>query len=87
MKTRKSATTSRVLEPTSKKTKIVDENDSLKCNTIEVFDKDNKLIDGAILIQGHLVSIKCYVQYWRHFIFKRYGITLELAAIKKTRSR
>jgi hypothetical protein len=30
LKTKKSTTTSRVLEPTSKKTKIVDENDSLE---------------------------------------------------------
>jgi DNA integrity scanning protein DisA with diadenylate cyclase activity len=66
LKPKKSTTTSKVLEPTSRKTKIVDENDSLKLNTIEVFDKDNKLIDGAIIIQGDLVSIKCYVQYWKH---------------------
>jgi len=34
LKTKKSTTTSRVLEPTSKKTKIVHENDSLQLNII-----------------------------------------------------
>jgi hypothetical protein len=84
LKTKKSTTTSRVLEPTSKKTKIVHENDSLELNTIELFDKDNKLIDGATIIQGNLVSIKCYVQYWRHFTFKWHKI--RISCNKKTRS-
>jgi DNA integrity scanning protein DisA with diadenylate cyclase activity len=53
-----------------KKKKIVHENDSLKLHTIEVFDKDNKLIDGATIIQGNLVSIKCYIRYWKHFASK-----------------
>jgi DNA integrity scanning protein DisA with diadenylate cyclase activity len=59
-----------VLEPTLKKTKNVHENDRLDLNTIEVFDKNNKLIGGAIVIQGDLVSIKCYIQYWKHFASK-----------------
>jgi hypothetical protein len=51
-----------------------------------VFDKYHKLINGATSIQGDLVSIKCYIWYWRHFASKRHGITLKLIAIKK-RSR
>jgi DNA integrity scanning protein DisA with diadenylate cyclase activity len=39
-----------VLEPTLKKTKNVHENDRLELNTIEVFDKNNQLIDGATII-------------------------------------
>jgi hypothetical protein len=50
--------------------KIVHENDSLELKTIEVFD--NKFIDGAIIIQGDLVSIKCYVWYWRHFAYRKH---------------
>jgi len=37
LKTKKSTTTSRVLEPTSKKTKIVDENDSLELKEHPIF--------------------------------------------------
>jgi hypothetical protein len=45
----------------SKRTKKIHENDSLELNTIEVFDKYHKLINGATSIQGDLVSIKCYI--------------------------
>jgi hypothetical protein len=50
-----------VLELASKTTKTIHENDSFELNTIEVFVKGNKFIDGARVIQGDLVSIKCYV--------------------------
>ncbi len=46
-----------------------------------MFDKDNKLIDGSTIIQGDLVSIKCYIWYWKHFTSKQHGITLKLAAL------
>jgi len=45
-----------------------------------VLDKVNKLIDGAIVNLGDLVSIKCYVRYWKHFVSKQHGITLKLVA-------
>ncbi len=49
-----------MLEPTSKKPK----NDNTKdLSTIEVFDKDNKIIDGAIVILGYLISIICIKWY------------------------
>ncbi len=48
-----------------------------------MLDKVNKLINGAIVNLGDLVSIKCYVRYWRHFVSKRHGITLESVDIKK----
>jgi DNA integrity scanning protein DisA with diadenylate cyclase activity len=32
-------------------------------NIIDVFDKDNKIIDGAIVVLGDLISIKCYIRY------------------------
>jgi hypothetical protein len=50
------------------------ENDNLKeFNTIEIFYKNNKLIDGNIINLGDLVSIKCYIRYWRHFASKQHG--------------
>ncbi len=66
------------------KKKIVNENHNLKkWNVIKVFDKDNKLINDVIVNLGNLVSIKCYVRYWRHFVSKWHGITLESVDIKK----
>ncbi len=47
-----------------------------------MFDKNNKLINDAIVNPGVLVSIKCYVKYWRHFISKQHEITLELIDVK-----
>jgi hypothetical protein len=48
---KKSTTTYGMLEPTSRKMKIVNENDDIEeLNTIEVFDKNNQLIDGATII-------------------------------------
>jgi hypothetical protein len=32
-------------------------------NIIDVFDKDNKVIDDAIVVLGDLISIKCYIRY------------------------
>jgi hypothetical protein len=48
-----------------------------------VLDKVNKLINGAIVNLGDLVSIKCYARYWRHFVSKQHGITLKLVVVKK----
>jgi hypothetical protein len=48
-----------------------------------VLDKVNKLINGAIVNLGDLVSIKCYVRYWRHFVSKQHGIALKLVVVKK----
>jgi hypothetical protein len=65
------------------KTKFAIKNDTLeKFNTIEIFDKNNKLIDGNKINPKDLVFVKCYIQYWRHFAFKRYGLTLELTIVK-----
>jgi len=47
-----------------------------------VFDKDNKLINGATINPRDFVSIKCYVRYCKHFISKWHGITWKLVAIK-----
>jgi hypothetical protein len=52
-------------------------------NIIKVFDKNNKLINGATIIIGDLVSIKCYVGYWKHFISKQHEITSQLVVVKK----
>jgi hypothetical protein len=30
---------------------------------IEVFDKENKLIDGASIVGGDFVLVKCYIRY------------------------
>jgi hypothetical protein len=51
-------------------------------NTIEIFDKNNKLIDGNTINPRDLVSIKCYIKYWRHFTSKQHKLTLELAIVK-----
>jgi hypothetical protein len=84
VKALKTNITSRTLEPTSKKPKNANENDNSKeFNIIEVFDKDNKLINAATINPRDLVSIKCYVRYWRHFVSKRHGITLKLIVVKK----
>jgi DNA integrity scanning protein DisA with diadenylate cyclase activity len=52
-----------MLEATSKKMKSVNKNDDKKTLNIEVFDKNNQLIDGATIISRDLVCIKCYVRY------------------------
>jgi hypothetical protein len=46
-------------------------------NTIEIFDKNNKIIDGNTINPRDLVSIKCYTKYWRHFSSKWHGLTLD----------
>ncbi len=46
-------------------------------NTIEIFDKNNKIIDGNTINPRDLVSIKCYIKYWRHFTSKWHGLTLD----------
>lgn len=51
-------------------------------NKIIIFDFEKKLIDGDTINPRDLVSIKCYIGYWRHFASKRHGLTLELATIK-----
>jgi len=47
-----------------------------------VFDKKNKLSNGATINPRDLVSIKCYVRYCKHFISKWHGITLKLVVVK-----
>jgi hypothetical protein len=59
------------------KTEIAIENDTLEeFNTIEIFYKNNKLIDGNTINPKDLVFFKCYIRYWRHFVSKRHGLTL-----------
>jgi len=43
-------------------------------NVVEIFDKDDKLIDGNRVKLRNLMSIKCYIKYWRHFASKRHGL-------------
>jgi hypothetical protein len=52
-------------------------------NTIEVFDKENKLIDGASITGGDFVSMKRYTIYWKHYTSKHHELTLELAFVKQ----
>jgi hypothetical protein len=83
LKTKTIATTLRLFEPAWKFFKTTVENDNAeKFNIVEFFDKDNRVIDGNILNLEDLVSIKCYIRYWRHFISKQYKLTLELTTIK-----
>jgi len=77
------ATTLRLLEPKWKHLKTTIENDNVeKFNIVDFFDKGNRVIDGNILNLEDLVSIKCYIRYWRHFISKQHKLTLELTTIK-----
>ncbi len=77
------ATTLRLLEPKWKHLKTTIENDNVeKVNIVDFFDKGNRVIDGNILNLEDLVSIKCYIRYWRHFISKQHKLTLELTTIK-----
>jgi hypothetical protein len=77
------ATTLRLLEPEWKHLKTTIENDNVeKFNIVDFFDKGNRVIDGNILNLEDLVSIKCYIRYWRHFISKQHKLTLELTTIK-----
>ncbi len=83
VKNKTTATTSRLFELAWKKQKTTIENDNLEeFNTIEIFDNNNKLIDGNIINLGDLVSIKCYIRYWRHFTSKQHGLTLKLTTVK-----
>jgi hypothetical protein len=83
LKTKTTTTTSRLSESTWKKHKTTIENDTSKeFNTIEIFDKNNKLIDGNIINPRDLVSVKCYIRYWKHFTSKWHGLTLKLATVK-----
>jgi hypothetical protein len=82
-KQKTTAKTLRLFELAWKSFKTTIENDNVKkLNIVDFFDKNNKVIDGNILNSGDLVSIKCYIRYWRHFISKQHKLTLELAAIK-----
>jgi hypothetical protein len=73
-----------MIEPTSKIIIIVNENDDIEeLNTIEVFYKNNQLIDAATIISRDLVCIKCYVIYYKHFMSKWHGITLKLVVVRK----
>jgi hypothetical protein len=54
----------KLAECACKKLKLTNESEKLKnLNTIEVFDKKNKLIDGVSIIRGDFVSVKCYIRY------------------------
>jgi hypothetical protein len=71
LKTKTIATTSRLSKSAWKKQKITIKNDNLEgFNTIEIFDKKKKLIDGNIINPRNLVSIKFHIRYWRHFASK-----------------
>ncbi len=66
-----------------KKQKTTIKNDNIKeLNKVQIFDKNNKLIDGNTINSGDLISIKCYIWYWRHFAYKRHGLTLKLVVVK-----
>jgi len=54
--------TSKAIEPTWKK-KLIKNDIAKEFHKVEIFDKDNKLIDGDIMSLGDLVSIKCYTRY------------------------
>ncbi len=49
---------------------------------VEIFDKDNKLIDADTMISRDLVSIKCDVRYEKHFVFNKHGLKLKLIVFK-----
>ncbi len=77
------ATTSGLFKLRWKKQKTTIKNDHIEeFNKIENFDKNKKLIDGNTINLGDLVSIKCYIKYWRHFASKQHRLTLELVAVK-----
>jgi hypothetical protein len=60
LNTKSIATTSILFELAWKKQKTTIENDILeKFNTIEVFDRNNKLVDANTINLGYLVSINC----------------------------
>jgi uncharacterized ubiquitin-like protein YukD len=45
-----------------KKQKTTIKNDNIKeLNKVQIFDKNNKLIDGNTINSGDLISIKCYI--------------------------
>jgi hypothetical protein len=46
------------------KTKIAIENDTLEgFDTIEIFDKNNKFIDGNTINPKDVFFVKCYIRY------------------------
>ncbi len=49
---------------------------------VEIFDKDNKLIDADTMSSRDLVSIKCYIRYEKHFVSKKRGLKLKVIVIK-----
>jgi hypothetical protein len=60
LNTKSIATTSILFELAWKKQKTTIENDILeKFNTIEFFDRNNKLVDANTINLGYLVSINC----------------------------
>jgi len=50
---------------------------------IEIFDKENKLINGASIVRGDLISVKYYIRYWRHYTSKSHELTLKLIVVKQ----
>jgi hypothetical protein len=65
------------------KNKTTIENDNVEeFNKVQISDNTNKLIDGNTINSRDLVSIKCYIRYWRHFASKRHGLTLKLIVVE-----
>jgi hypothetical protein len=84
LNTKPKATTSESTKRACKKLKITNELEELEnLNTIEVFDKKNKSIDGASIARGDFVLVKCYIRYWKHYTSKHHRLTLELTVIKQ----
>jgi hypothetical protein len=51
-------------------------------NYFERAPKEATLIDMDMVNLGDLISMKCYIRYWRHFASKWHILTLELVTIK-----
>jgi hypothetical protein len=50
---------------------------------VEVFNKENKLIDDASIARGNFILVKCYIRYWKHYTSNCHKLTLELTIIKQ----
>jgi hypothetical protein len=64
--------TSKVAKLTLKKQKNTMESDDVKeFHEVEIYDKDNRLIDGDTINSRDLMSIRCYIKYWKHLIVSK----------------
>jgi hypothetical protein len=62
LKTKTRTKTSRLPELARKKQKTIIQNDIVKeFNKVQIFDNNNKLIDGNTINSRDLISIKCYI--------------------------